>query len=142
MGSASVDASVVVNAPLERVFERITDHEAMAKWPGIKSARLIAHGQPKNGLGAVRQVQAGGLTLREKVVSFEPPHSYQYQIIKGLPVKHLGTVKLTPVDGAVRVDWHIDLASPMPLFAQAVGFALRRGLPGALKFFAKSCEAP
>ena len=138
MGFARIEVSVVVRAPLQQVFERITDHEAMAQWPGISSCALIAEGTPRNGVGAIRRIKASGLTLDEQVVSFEPPHGYAYQIIRGLPVKHLGTVRLTEAADGVRVDWHVELSSRLPLVAQLVGMALRRGLPGALKYFAQT----
>ncbi|HZS38053.1 MAG TPA: SRPBCC family protein [Polyangia bacterium] len=137
MGRTTVDARVRVEAPLARVFDRITDHEAMRDWPGVSACRLIAEGTPRNGLGAVRRITAWGLTLDEEVVQFEPPRRYDYSIIKGLPVEHRGVVRLAEVDGAVEVDWHVELSSRVPLLAQAVGAALRFGLPRALRWFAQ-----
>jgi polyketide cyclase/dehydrase/lipid transport protein len=53
VGKSRIEARVVVRAPIDRVFQLITDHESMAEWPGISGCRLIAEGTPRNGLGAV-----------------------------------------------------------------------------------------
>jgi uncharacterized protein YndB with AHSA1/START domain len=137
-----VQVRVLVKAPIERVFERITDHEAMRDWPGIAACSLIAEGQPRNGIGAVRRVKAFGVTLDEEVVVFDPPHRYDYTIIKGLPVKHRGIVALSRVEGGTEVDWRVTLSSRLPLMAAGVATGLRLGLPGALRYFAKQAETP
>jgi uncharacterized protein YndB with AHSA1/START domain len=140
MGKSHVEHRVRVRAPIEYVFERITDHEAMASWPGITWCKLVREGQPRNGLGAVRRIRAGGVTLDEEVVQFEPPRRYDYSIIKGLPVTHRGTVTLREEGGAVEVRWRVDLDSRVPLVAQIVGHMLGRGLPGALAAFCADAE--
>jgi hypothetical protein len=126
-----------VRAPLPAVFDRITDHESMRDWPGISRCELIARGDPKNGLGAIRRITAGGLTLDEKVVTWEPPHRYEYTIVRGLPVDHLGTVTLTEQRGGVDVEWSVSLKSRVPFIAELTGAALRLGLGRALRHFAR-----
>jgi uncharacterized protein YndB with AHSA1/START domain len=141
MGRAKVLVEQTVRAPLDVVFDRITDHEAMSDWPGVGSSKLVVEGEPRNGVGAVREVRSNGLALQEKVVLFERPHRYHYTIIKGLPVEHLGTVSLEQRGDGVHIEWKVRLSSKIPLLAQIVGFALQRGLPGALRHFAKQTEA-
>jgi hypothetical protein len=74
-------------------------------------------------------------------VRFEPPHRYDYTIIKGLPVKHLGTVTLAETGAGVEVRWSVELESAVPFLAEGVACALGRGLPGALGAFAAEAEA-
>lgn len=133
MGNTNVDATAVIRAPIGRVFEFLADHEGMATWPGVKASRVVTEGEPRNGLGAIRRITAGGITLDEKIVRWDPPHGYDYTIIKGLPVKHLGTVKLTETPAGVVVSWNVQLESRLPFVARIVGFALGQGLPKALK---------
>lgn len=140
MGSTVVQVRQLVRAPIEFVFERITDHEDMRNWPGVKSCVLVETGTPRNGLGAVRRITAGGLTLDEKVVQWEPPRRYDYTIVRGLPVEHRGTVELVPRDGGVELRWTVRMSSRIPFFAQIVGFTLRRGLKAALARFAVETE--
>ncbi|MBW2551232.1 MAG: SRPBCC family protein [Deltaproteobacteria bacterium] len=85
MGQAHVSKQIHLQAPIELIFERLVDHDAMSDWPGVTSCRLVQEGTPRNGLGAVRQVKTNGLTLLEEVVHYEPPLRYDYRITKGLP---------------------------------------------------------
>jgi hypothetical protein len=140
MGRSEVRESIDVVAPLEFVFERITDHEAMSAWPGIQACELVREGQPRNGLGALRRIRALGLTLLEEIVAFEPPHRFDYRIIRGLPVDHHATIRLSARADVVAVDWSIRLASRWPLVSEATGALLRRGLPGALAYFKRETE--
>src|SRR5205823_2264091 len=99
--------TIDVDAPPERVFERLVDHEAMARWPGISRCTLVREGSPRNGVGAVRRVTAMGVTLEEEVVEYEAPRGYVYKIIKGLPVSHRGEVKVLPRGQGSTIDWRV-----------------------------------
>lgn len=148
MGRSTLTLERTIRAPLQMVFDRITDHEAMSDWPGVSKCWLVAEGTPRNGLGAVRAVKARGLTLHEKVVLFEPPNCFEYTIIKGLPVDHLGSVSLAvDNDGAgdggsdvVRLRWHISISSRVPLLARIMTWQLRTGLPAAVDYFIAETE--
>ncbi len=141
MGRTHVHKETTVRAPIEFVFERITDHEAMADWPGISECRLVVEGEPKNGLGAVREIKTNGVRLQEEVVVFDPPVRYEYTIIKGLPVKHRGVVTLAERGDEVVLEWDVTMSSRIPLFAQLVGRLLAPGLGKALAQFTRECEA-
>ncbi len=141
MGRMHVKTSITINRPLEVVFERLTDHEAMADWPGINACKLVETGTPRNGLGAVREVRLSGLTLLEKVVRFEPPHAFDYTITKGLPVDHLGEVRLSEQQGATEVTWEINLTSRWPMLCAVLQWQMKRGLPKALAFVRDQLQA-
>jgi uncharacterized protein YndB with AHSA1/START domain len=140
MGHAELEREITIDAPLAQVFAGLADHEAMARWPGVSRARLITEGTPRNGVGAVRAITAGGLTLHEQVVAFDPPRGYDYTIVKGLPVRHLGQVRCTEVNGRTRVRWHVSIDSPVPLLARGIILALGLGLGRALTFFKQETE--
>lgn len=141
MGKGNVDFDAVIRAPLARVFDVLTDHEGMTRWPGIKSSRLVKEGSPKNGLGAVRRIEVGGLTLDEEVVHYDAPSGFDYAIVRGVPIDHhLGQVRLKEVDGGVRVTWTIRIASRWPLIAQVMALSLRRGLPGVFRYLRGELE--
>lgn len=129
-----------VNAPIDLVFERLSDHEAMADWPGIGSVRLAKEGTPRNGLGAVRRVKVRGLTLDEEVVHWDPPNAFHYRIIEGLPVDHLGRVELRADGDATVIEWKIRMKSRIPLLAPIVIGQLRSGMPAALEHFRRGAE--
>jgi uncharacterized membrane protein len=140
MGQAHVSKKLHIEAPIELVFERISDHEAMSDWPGIASCRLVREGTPRNGLGAVRQVKARGLTILEEIVHYEPPLRYDYRITKGLPVDHLGSVRLSPTEGGVELSWEVRMTSRWPLVCEVVGNLLGKGLDEALARFKAETE--
>lgn len=140
MGRTRVELSQVVHAPRALVFDRLVDHEKMGSWPGIAHCHLVSEGSPRNGLGAVRLVKTHGLTLHEKIVYFDAPSGFDYKIIRGLPVDHLGTVRLEEQGSAVRIKWTVVMSSRVPLLAQIVGALLRRKLPAALAYVKRESE--
>jgi hypothetical protein len=140
MGQAHVSKKIHLQAPLELIFERLVDHDSMGDWPGVTSCRLVQEGTPRNGLGAVRQVKTNGLTLLEEVVHYEPPLRYDYRITKGLPVDHLGSVRLSPTEGGVELSWEVRMTSRWPLVCELVGYRLSSGLDRALAWFKAEVE--
>ena len=132
MGQTHVHVTVNIKAPIELVFDAVSDHEAMSDWPGVSSCRLVREGTPRNGQGAVREIRARGLELLEEVVHWEPPVRYDYTITRGLPVEHLGSVRVAPDGDGVTLTWDIRMSSRWPLVCGVVAYALRRSLPAAL----------
>ena len=137
----TVHEEIRIQAPIDQVFARVADHEGMRSWPGVKAATLLSEGSPeRNGLGAVRRIKAGGVTIDEKVVHYEPPARLDYQITRGLPVQHLGTVTLSEEGGATTLRWHISLESRWPLVARLVAWRLRPGLRAAMRYMRDQLE--
>lgn len=141
MGKSQVRVVVRIQAPIEVVFETLSDHESMDSWPGVSKAVLVTEGSPRNGVGAVRAVSGNGLTLHEEVVLFESPNRYDYTIIKGLPVDHLGSVRFAQDGEFVDVAWEVNMSSKIPFFAQIVGKLLRKGLGKALQHVKSKIES-
>jgi len=139
MAQSEIHVTIGISAPIELIFDLLTDHDGMSRWPGVSSCRLVREGRPRNGLGAIREVKALLTTLQEEVVRWEPPTRFDYTIIKGLPVKHLGVVTLVQYGSQVLVSWDVSLNSAAPL-VKVVGSVLKRGLPKALAFVKKEAE--
>lgn len=140
MGAYVIDQHLEVRAPIAFVFERLVDHEAMSAWPGLSACLLVREGTPRNGLGAIRELHTYGMVLQEEVVQYEPPHRYDYRIIRGLPVQHRGTVTLAEDGPGVKLHWHIEFSSKWPGVAGGAGRALDAGMPRALAFFKADAE--
>jgi hypothetical protein len=102
---------------------------------------LVREGWQRNGVGAVRAVTAGGLTLEEEIIEFTPPSRMVYTIIKGLPVTHRGTLTLTEDGDDTLLEWRIRMTSRVPLLAPAVRLALSFGLDPALAYAKKTLES-
>lgn len=141
MGQVHVVKKILIDAPIERVFEQLVDHEAMSDWPGVGSCVLVREGAPRNGLGAVRQVKTNGLSLLEEVVHYEAPTGYDYRITKGLPVEHLGTVRLSEMGDGVELRWEVRMSSGWPLICGFVGSRLSKGLDQVLPWFKQCVES-
>jgi uncharacterized protein YndB with AHSA1/START domain len=141
MRASEYRTTIEIHAPPELVFDRLSDHESMAQWPGVSACRLVREGKPRNGVGAIRAVTALGVTLHEEVVRFEAPRRFEYRIIRGLPVDHLGTVTVEEIPSGSRVSWHIRLSSRVPLLSTVVLTLLGRGLPKALAFVKQELDS-
>jgi uncharacterized protein YndB with AHSA1/START domain len=112
MFDISVERSI--HKPIEQVFAMLSDHENYSQFRGIEKSSLLIEGKThKNGIGAVREVVAGG-TLHEEIVRFEPPNDKNktaligYRVIfsKPLPYDHqLGEIRLRESDGQTHVHW-------------------------------------
>src|SRR3546814_6088125 len=88
-----------INAPIERVFDFLSDHHHFVSLFGARCT-VVGEGndtsQP-NGVGSVRRVGPGPLSFDEQIVVFERPSRIDYAIVRGGPLKnHLGTIHLSP----------------------------------------------
>lgn len=117
--------------PPARLWEAITDHEGMSKWTAAK-VRLIARGDAE-GVGAVRRIRVGAMSLDEEVIYADAPRRLVYRIVRGVPVSfHRGEMLVEPTSAGSHLTWRILLASDVPGFARltvrALDAALRPGL--------------
>jgi hypothetical protein len=140
MGEGHVRLNASVRAPIGVVFERVSDHDDVAHWPGVSGARLIKEGTPRNGVGAVREVRHVFFSIYEEVVAFEPPRRFEYSIIKGMPITHRGTFSLSEKEGVVELVWEIRISSRVPLLAKFLELALSRGGKKVLDYLVSAAE--
>ncbi len=104
-------AQITIQAPKEAVFNLISDHEGVPNWiSDVQKVTLTKVGQPKNGVGAVRQVVFKPKLwsdLSEAITAYTENEGFQYKILSGMPglIDHLGTWKLE--DGGTLVTWDI-----------------------------------
>jgi hypothetical protein len=117
---ARAHASSVINAPVEKVWNRIRDFNGLASWhPGIaKSA--IEGGNPSDQVGCVRALtlQDGG-TIREQLLEMSDlGHHYSYSILEGpLPVaNYRATLRLRRVSDGERTfaEWSASFNADPP----------------------------
>ncbi|SEK70177.1 Polyketide cyclase / dehydrase and lipid transport [Aquimarina amphilecti] len=97
-----------INAPIDRVWDVISDHKAMTSWmPMIKDVDLIkADSKGTWEEGCERNCQFGPDLLEEKIVHWDPPYGYAYMISDMHIVKnHLGYFKLIEKMEGTEVVW-------------------------------------
>ncbi len=107
------------NAPIEKVFECVSDHEGYSRFTGVAKSRLLRPGdKDRNGLGAVREVVGFPVRFLEEITVFEPPTRMEYRVMEchlsllGNTVlvrlhldHHLGRMNLVPQRGGTEVEW-------------------------------------
>jgi len=121
-----------IDAPIEQVFEILSDHANYKSFPGVKDSRLLQEGKPdRNGLGAVRRIETPGVWFVEAITAFERPRRFDYRITEcSLPLEHQGgSVRCEPAGKATLVTWTTTLRIRIPL----IGGLLTRLAAGKLE---------
>ena len=137
MASFTLHASI--SAPIETVFDVLTDHSSYSRLTPLRSSTLERKGTPHpNGVGAIRVLKLAGPPIREEVTSFERPTRFAYRALSGVPAKHhAGTVELSTAGGATRLAWTVDSTPriPMPdaVWVAAVKPVINQLLKGVVK---------
>jgi hypothetical protein len=126
-------------APIERVFDAVTDHAGMGRWIEGTTVTVDEPGDPSpNGLGALRRIRWRAISIWERVVLWEPPTTMHYRVERGSPVRdHLGRFTLTALSPAetlvdyrieYRVPWYFGGRAFGTVLTHVLGRDLRRGL--------------
>jgi uncharacterized protein YndB with AHSA1/START domain len=127
-----IDVYRHVQAPIETVWEIVSNHRAYPLWTTLRTARLEREGSDHpDGVGAIRFLGAGPVGAREEVLEFEPPHHLAYTILSGPPARdYRADVRLEETsDGGTDLRWTGSFASA-PFGAARLTRAL---LAGALR---------
>ena len=130
----------MLKAPIEKVFDIIADHVNYKDFPGIKASKLVREGKAeKNGVGAVREIDAGKAWFQEEITAYERPRRLDYLIVKSRPpLDHKGgSVRLEPTKDGCAVTWTTTVGVKIPLIGGLIDKLmlpqLERGLAGTLK---------
>lgn len=118
-----VESDIIVNAPIEKVWEIMTHHEGMIDWPDINMVNILKRGDNHpDGLGCVREVKAKGMYVKEEITRYDVNQQMDYLVMKtNLPIKHEGgSIILTEVSEGVKIHWvskmKINLKNPFTRF--------------------------
>lgn len=133
-----------LRAPIERVFDILSDHAGYAAFPGVRSAALIRRGpdDEPNGLGAVREIDTGLAWFREEVTAFQRPTRMEYVITEARPsVRHRGgVITLTADEGATRVEWTSTFAVELPVASELATRLAARAMTRAFETVLSAAE--
>jgi len=145
-GLGEVTATVIVNAPAERVYAAFTAWERQGEWIPFTRVRVVdGDGGEGSTIEAVTTV--GPAVLRDviKVVRLDPP--YEVRVLhEGRVLRGPGVLRATPMDGdRTQVVWHEWFQLPSGLAARFAWPVLWPGskvsLTQALRRFARLVEA-
>ncbi|MGD9915118.1 MAG: SRPBCC family protein [Rhizobiaceae bacterium] len=102
----TVHVSSVIDAPIEKVWERIRDFNGLPSWHPRMVESEIEDGRRATDIGAVRKFKvASGAIVREELLAFsDADHLTSYSIIEHpAPISnHTGTLKLQRVTDGDR----------------------------------------
>ncbi len=131
-----------VAAPVETVFEVLTEHDHYAEITPMRRSVLEREGEPApNGVGAIRVLTSVGPPLREEVIVYEPPGRFSYKLLSGAPVRdHVGTVELTPAGDGTRIVYAVHTTPTLPLAGGAVVAVVKQAIKALLNGIVKESE--
>jgi uncharacterized protein YndB with AHSA1/START domain len=129
-----IGLEIHIDAPRNRVWEILVDHERMPEWfPAREVIRRRPGQSDPNGVGACRVVRISGLAIEEIITAFKPGEHLEYSVIEGAPfVDHMADVILTNEGDGTRVRWCVRLRPLIPGTGWLVRSNLTRTLQRAL----------
>lgn len=136
----TITVTRTIKAPIDQVFELLSDHANYKSFGGLKDSRLVREGKTeKNGLGAVRLIDAGAAWFEEEITAFERPTRMDYVIRRSRPpIQHEGgSVRLKETAAGTEVVWTSTLRFNIPLvgdfLTRLVAPQLSKSFGGMLK---------
>ena len=134
-----IQSSVDINAPLEKVWNIVSDLDAEPKfWKGTKEVRNIS----KQGNVVIREVTIAfkGSKCIQTVTLF-PKEKIQAEFTKGI-INGTKTIILTPKDGVIHLEavWDMKLTGMMGMFTGMVKKHIQSGTEQALQSIKQETE--
>jgi hypothetical protein len=130
-----VRVHIHIEAPIERVFEAISDHESFLRSDDGTTTRIVREGATeRNGLGCVREVRAGRRArYLEEITAWERPSGFAYTIRESsLPLRHLGSgLAFASSGGGTNVVWTAKFEITVPIVGRLLRTWLDRQLARA-----------
>jgi carbon monoxide dehydrogenase subunit G len=114
-----VTSRTTVAAPIETVWDELSDHVRIARWaPGLTVTMDRLGTLDPNGVGAVRRIASPGPApdIVEEVVTFEPPRLLGYKALSGTPFPgYTGEVRLAEAGAGTRISYTVSSTASFPL---------------------------
>jgi uncharacterized protein YndB with AHSA1/START domain len=129
-----------IAAPVEQVFDWLGDPVNLAAAPLALKGKW-AKGTSGPGVGSVREVIGVGTWFREELTAYDPPHSYNYLIVKSFPpFNHEGgTLTFTAAGDKTHVDWLTNYTHPAAAGGKVLEAASRRMLRSSFLAILNAC---
>ncbi|GGC80164.1 SRPBCC family protein [Marinobacter halophilus] len=131
MAMYHIEINETFDVPRRKVFALFADHHRFGKMIGAPVKRIKDSDQADpNGIGSVRKIGIGPLSLEETVLGFEPDSLIEYAITSMSPIRnHIGRIRFTDTaDGQTRLHYTISFEDIVPYSGKVVSAALEQGL--------------
>lgn len=122
------------NAPVETIFNILSDHESFGNVLETKILRVVdSPDKNKNGVGSVRRICSFPLpAFEETIVAFEPNSLVEYVVSKGSPIKnHKGRMEFSQEDGKTKLCYYIVFQPRLPFMF--LGPILKRAIENPIR---------
>lgn len=131
-----------IDAPVDVVWDVLTDHAGYASWTPLPTSRLVTPGGiERNGVGAVRFLGLGPIGTTERVLVAEPNEHLAYTVVGGLPVKdYRADARLTDAGGATELVYEGSFAPVLPGTGRVLSVLVRGALASLVSGLAKESE--
>ncbi|MGI0026772.1 MAG: type II toxin-antitoxin system RatA family toxin [Nitrosopumilaceae archaeon] len=134
-----IQSSVDINAPLEKVWNIVSDLDSEPKfWKGTKEVRNIS----KQGDVVMREVTIAFKDSKcMQTVTLYPKEKIQAEFTKGV-INGTRTIILTPKEGAIQLEavWDMKLSGMMGMFTGMVKKHIQSGTEQALQSIKQEAE--
>lgn len=119
-----------IDAPVEVVWDLLTDHATYGDWTPVPTSRLESPGtEDPNGVGAVRFLGVGPVGTREQVVAHVPNEHLAYGVVSGLPVRdHRADVRLEDGGGWTSLVYEGRFEPAVPGTGPVVALVMRTAI--------------
>jgi uncharacterized protein YndB with AHSA1/START domain len=142
MGQQQIKITQLFNAPVDTIFNILTDHETFGQVINAKIKRVVdSQDDNKNGVGSVRRISTfPAPAFEETVVTFESERLMEYVISKGSPIKnHRGRMEFSDEQGQTRLTYTIVYEPRLPfvLLGSILEKAIEKPISDGLKRLAE-----
>lgn len=131
MAMYTIEINETFDVPRRKVFALFADHHRFGRMIGAPVKRIKDSDQADpNGIGSIRKIGIGPLSLEETVLGFEPDSLIEYAITSLSPIKnHLGRIRFSDTpNGQTAVNYTITFEDIVPFSGKVVSAALEQGL--------------
>ncbi len=136
MNQHQVKINSTFNAPVEKIFELLNDHDTFGKITEANISRIVESKDPENinGVGSVRKITIG-FSFEETIVKSEKNKLIDYTITKGMHFfsSHYGSMVFSSLnDKQSELNYTISIGIKFPILSKMIidiiGRSLRKKL--------------
>ncbi|BES72411.1 hypothetical protein RE428_34290 [Marinobacter nanhaiticus D15-8W] len=135
MASYTIEIQEQYDLPRERVFQLFADHNQIGDILGAPVKRIKDSDQADpNGVGSVRKVGMGPISLEETVIAFEPDALIEYTVTSMSPIRnHLGRIRFDELNGRTVVNYTIRFDDLIPFSGKVISVGLEQAIRRGMK---------
>ncbi len=125
---ATAKVNCFIPAPIQQVFELVTDHGNYDQLESVVQSQLLKEGSAqRNGIGAIRELEVSSVRFKEAITVYEVPSRFEYQVLEcylcfgnnGRSIKfplihHKGLLTFEEHNGGTKIFWLSQFTVALP----------------------------